>query len=153
MHKLYTEKKNSSFIYQIPQILYSSIISSIFNSLLKILSLSEKNILEFKRQKSLDEAINKSKSIKRYLSIKFIIFFIFGILLLFFFWDYITCFCAVYINTQIILIKDTLIILMFSMLYPFGLCLLPGVFSIASLKAKNKVKIYLYKISEIFALI
>ena len=101
----------------------------------------------------MDEAINKSKSIKRYLSIKFIVFFIFGILLLIFFWHYITCFCAVYINTQIILIKDTLISFMLSMLFPFGLCLLPGVFRIPSLKAKNKDKIYLYKISELFALI
>ena len=153
MHKIYIDIKKSSFIYQIPQILYSSIISSTINSLLKILSLSDKNILEIKKQKNLIEAINKSKSIKRYLSIKFVIFFIFGILLLLFFWYYIACFCAVYINTQLILIKDTIISFMLSMLYPFGLSLLPGAFRIPSLKAKNKDKIYLYKISELLTLI
>ena len=153
MHKIYADKNKSNFLYQIPQILYSSIVSSIINALLKILSLSEKNIIEIKRQKSLDEAIYKSKNIKRYLSIKFIIFFIFGIFLLLFFWYYIACFCAVYINTQIILIKDTLISFIFSMFYPFVLSLLPGVFRIPSLRSNNKEKIYLYKISELLALI
>ena len=70
-----------------------------------------------------------------------------------FFWYFISCFCAVYKNTQIILIKDTLISFGLSMLYPFGLNLFPGIFRIPALRAKNKNMKYLYQFSGIVALI
>ena len=48
MHKIYEDKGKFNFIYQIPQILYSSIISSKINMIITSLSLSEKNILSIK---------------------------------------------------------------------------------------------------------
>ena len=96
---------------------------------------------------------NNSKSIKRCIIIKFIIFFILNSLLLLFFWYFISCFYAVYKNTQIILINDTLISFGLSMLYPFGLNLLPGILRIPALRAKKKDKKCLYKISTLVALI
>ena len=44
MHKIYEDKGSFNFIYQIPQIFYSSIISSIINIIVKTLSFSEKII-------------------------------------------------------------------------------------------------------------
>ena len=70
-----------------------------------------------------------------------------------FFWYFISSFCAVYVNTQKILINDTLISFGLSMLYPFGLNLLPGIFRIPALKAPKKDKNYLYKISQLVAII
>ena len=70
-----------------------------------------------------------------------------------FFWYYISCFCAVYSNTQTILFKDTLISFALSMLYPFGLNLLPGIFRIPSLRAEKKDKKCLYSFSQIIALL
>ena len=70
-----------------------------------------------------------------------------------FFWYFISCFCAVYKNTQIILIIDTIISFTLSMIYPFGLNLIPGFFRIPALKAKNKDKKYLYILSGYVALI
>ena len=58
MHKIYKDQGNFNFIYQIPQILYSLIISLIINSIISFLSLSEKNILLIKK---MDEP--KSKKI------------------------------------------------------------------------------------------
>ena len=84
---------------------------------------------------------------------KLIIFFVISFLLMLFFWYFISCFCAVYKNTQVILIKDTLISFLLSMLYPFGLNLLPGMFRIPALRAINKDKKYLYQCSKIVALI
>ena len=52
-----------------------------------------------------------------------------------------------------ILISDSFISFGLSMLYPFGLKLLPGFFRIPALRAKHKDKIYMYKISKIIALI
>ncbi len=87
------------------------------------------------------------------ITIKFITFLILSTILLSFFWYFISCFCAVYTNTQVILIKDTLISFGLSMLYPFGLNLLPGMFRIPALRAKNKDKKILYQISGLVALI
>ena len=153
MHKVYEDKGVYNIIYQIPQLIYSSCISSVINMILKALSLSEGNILILKQEKDLKIAKKKSKAIMKYLLIKFIIFFLLSNLLLLFFWYFISCFCAVYVNTQKILIEDTLISFALSMAYPFGLNLLPGFFRIPSLRTKKKDKKCLYKISGIIALI
>ena len=96
---------------------------------------------------------NYSKQIKKCIIVKFIIYFILNNLFLLFFWYFISCFCAVYRNTQIILIKDTLFSFGLSMLYPFGLNLLPGFLRIPALKAQKKDKKLLYKLSTLVALI
>ena len=101
------------------------------------LSLSEKNILSLKNKYSNLER----KNVIYRLTIKFILFFVLIYILLFLFWFYLSCFCAVYINTQIHLIKDTLISYGLYLLYPFFLCLIPGIFRIPSL-ATNKPDIY-----------
>ena len=151
MHKIYIDKGKYNIVYQIPQVLYSLIISVIFNSIFKLLSLSQKNILSIKKNKKAVNAIKKSKEIHTNINIKFIVFFILGNIFLLFFWYYISCFCAVYINTQIILIKDIFICFLLSMIYPFGLYLLPGILRISALKAKNKDQRCLYKLSLLLA--
>ena len=153
MHKIYVDNGAYNILYQIPQILYSSVVSAVINMLLKILSLSEKNILELKQEKDIDRIIKLSKSIQKCIKIKFIIFFILGYIFMFFFWYFISCFCAVYTNTQIILIEDTLITFGLSMVYPFGLKLLPGIFRIPALKDNKKDRKLIYKISIIVALV
>ena len=148
MHKIYEDNGHFNFIYQLPQIIYSTIISSAINTLVTFLSLSEKNILSLKNIKS---EFERKKVINR-LIIKFIIFFILIYILLILFWLYISCFCAVYINTQIHLIEDTLISYVLYLLYPLGLCLIPGIFRIPSLTAQKKDKVCLYKLSCILQL-
>ena len=70
-----------------------------------------------------------------------------------FFWYFITCFCAVYSNTQIILIKAILLSYGISMIYPFVINLIPGLFRISALKAEKKDKEFVYKIGNFLALI
>ena len=153
MHTIYINKGFLSFLSQIPQILYSTIITAIINVILKKLSLSEQSILSIKKQKKYNDAMEESKKIDKCIKVKFIIFFILEFLLNIFFWYFISVFCAVYNNTQILLIKDTIYSFCLSMIYPYGLNLLPGLFRIPSLRAKNKDKEYLYRISCLFALI
>ena len=57
MHQIYEDEGKFNFIYQIPQILYSLIITSAINSLIKYLSLTEKNLLDIKKEK--DDIIEK----------------------------------------------------------------------------------------------
>ena len=153
MNKIYVDNGAFNFIYQLPQILYSTIVSAVINMILKRLSLSEKQILQLKQEEDIKKFEEKAKSIQKCLKIRFIIFLVFSSMLLLFFWYFITCFCAVYENTQIILIKDTLVSFALSMVYPFGLNLLPGFFRIPALRAPNKDKQCLYKISTYVALI
>ena len=153
MHNIYINNGSYNILNQIPKILYSFSISFVIQQILKILSLSENDIIELKQERILDIVFQKSKKIENRLKIKFIIFFILGLCLMIFFWYFITLFCAVYNNTQIILIRDTIISFSVSLLYPFGLNLLPGIFRMHALKAKNKDKEYIYKIGMIIALL
>ena len=153
MHKIYEENGKFNFIYQIPKIIYSSLICSIVNLIVTKLSLTERNIIGFKlRLNSINkegEYINLIKCIK----IKFTLFFIVSFLFLIFFWYYVSCFCAIYKNTQLHLIKDSIVSLGLTMIYPFVLYLFPGIFRISSLKDKNKNKECAYKISKAFQFI
>ena len=82
---------------------------------------------------------------------KFILFFIICFLFLLLFWYYLGCFGAVYKNTQIHLIKDTLISFGLSLIYPLFLNLLPGIVRIPSLTSKDKK--CMYKTSKIIQII
>ena len=151
MHKIYIDKGSYNFIYQIPQIVYSSIISGAINSIVSYFSLSEKNIILLKKAPFITEknVVNLIKCLK----IKFFVFFIIEFSLLFLFWYYLSCFCAVYINTQTHLFKDTLLSFGLSLIYPLLLYLLPVIFRITSLRAKNGNKECLYNISQILQII
>ena len=152
MHKIYINKGNYSILYQIPQILFSSAISVVINFSLKFLALSENDILKLKKEKEFKEIKRKSKEVQKCLKIKFIIFYILSILFLAFFWYFISCFCGIFINTQIFLIKDTLTSFLLTLIYPFGLSLIPGIFRIIALRDKKKNRNIIYIISKIIAL-
>ena len=151
MHKIYTDGGSFNFIYNIPQILYTSLISGLINSIIKNLALSDSNLIELKNNSYKQNVKAKTKQVINILKLKFILFFIISLILLVFFWFYLACFCAVYKNTQLHLIKDTLISFGASMLYPFGIYLLPGIFRVISLKGKNRD--ILYNISKLLQMI
>ena len=109
--------------------------------------------MEIKDIKDLETALERSKKIENVLKISYIFFFILSFIFMSFFWYFISCFCAVFSNTQNILIKDTLISFTLSLLYPFIINLVPGILRIYSLRTKNKDKQCLYKLSQIISLI
>ena len=153
MHKIYEDEGSFNFIYQIPQIIYSSLISSVINAVIKNLSLSEKNVLQIKKEKLIENIEKNAYNIIRFLNIKFKVFFVVSFLLILFFWYYISCFCAVYKNTQLHLIKDSIISFGLSLLYPLGIYLLPGFFRIPALRNQKKNKELMYKISKAIQLL
>lgn len=153
MNKIYEDNGTFNIIVQLPQIFYSSLVSSIIDIILQKLSISEDHILDLKKEKDMKIVKEKALKIKKRLKIKLIIFlFISSIIMLFCFY-FISCFCAAYYNTQLILIKDTLISFGTSMIYPFGFKLLPGIFRIPSLRASKMDQKCIYKISKILNLI
>ena len=150
MHKIYRDKGNYNFIFQLPKIIYSSIITSTINLIVKSLSLSEPNIISLKKHYKTDIFITEKQEIIRTLKIKFNIFLIVVFLLLCLFWYYCSVFCSVYKNTQIILIKNTFSSFAISLIFPLLINFLPGLFRIPSLRNKNKG---LYIISKLIAVI
>ena len=153
MHKLYKNNGSFDFIVQIPIICYSTMTTIVINIILKSLSLSDKDLIEIKQEPSLKAA--KSKSTRNFpcLKLRIFIFFVLSFFLVLFFWYFISCFCAVYTNTQIILIKDTLVSFGISMVYPFGIYFVPGMLRIPALKSKSKDKECLYKASVLISFV
>ena len=153
IHDIYENSGVFDFMYHIPQIIYSTVISVVINLLIKLLSLSQKNILKIKNEKNTLDYENKIKSCLRCLKIKFILFFILSFIFLIVFWFYLGCFCAVYHNTQIHVIKDTVYSFCLSLIYPLFINLIPGLIRIPSLKDEKGEKNCAFNISKIIQLI
>ena len=148
MHKIYLDYGKYNFISQIPQIIYSAIISESMDIFLKYLSLSEKEIYEVKKYKNIKEVGDGIKQLIKCLKIKFFFFFFICFIFMIFFWYFISIFCAIYENTQTTLFKDSSLSFLISMLYPFGLYLLPASLRYISLRSIKKNKKFLFKISN-----
>ena len=153
VHNIYVDKGKYIFGNQIKKILYSNLISTTINFLINKLSLSEENVITIKNiinRKNYGKNLSK---LKKYLLIKFILYYILSFIFLSFFWFYVSCFCIVYKNTQLFLIKDTSISFILSLTYPFVLYLLPGFLRIPALRDKKNNKQYMYKIGKLLQLI
>ena len=138
MHKIYIDEGKFNLIFQLPQIIGSVIISVLINAIIKKLALTSNDVIGLKKEKNIDKIKYNKKKVLNRIRIKFILFFILALILLVTFWYYITCFCGVYINTKLHLIEDTIISFALSLIYPFGIYLIPGLFRIPALKSKNK---------------
>ena len=148
MHKIYIDEGEFNFIYQIPIIVYSSFISGIIKTIIKYFALTEGIILEIKNKKKIENIKIGRNDIYNKIKTRFVLFFIITFFLLLSFMYYISCFCGIYSNTQIHLIKVSIMSFVLSLIYPFGLFLIPGIFRIPSLRSKDKKQKCLYKFSN-----
>ena len=148
MHEIYENEGSFDFVYQLPKIIYSSLISIALNKLLNFLSLSNDGIVSFKTNKSIKNIDKREADLENKLRIKFILYFVLSFILLLLFWYYLAMFGAIYKNTQYHLIKDTLISFALSLFYPLLINLIPGLFRIPALSNQEKKRVYLYKLSK-----
>ena len=153
MHDIYKKNGNQNIISQISNIFYSTIISCFINIIIKRLGLSYNDMVRIKQIPDETECMKASTLLLKKLKIKFGIFFIIIFILDSFFWYFISAFCSVYKNTQVILIENTLSSYGLSLLYPLGLNLIPGLLRIPSLKKFSKSSKYMFFCSKIIALI
>ena len=151
IHKIYVDEGIYNFTYLIPFISYSFILSHILGTIIKYFSLSERNIGVLKYKYYIKNSFDNAEKVKRCLVIKYICFFISSILFLLFLWYYLSSFGAIYQNTQVYLIRNTIISFGFSLIYPFIINLLVGFFRLYSLKKHNRESFY--KISKVMKLI
>ena len=147
MHKIFLSYGKYDFIQQIPQIIYSTIISNLIELFLCYLTMTDKHFYEMKKKKNMTkEQINR---IFCCIKIKLIIFYVFSITFFAFYFYIITGFCSIYKNTQIIYIKDSIFSFVIELLIPFPLYLFPCIIRIIALKSVKKNLTYLYKLSDI----
>ena len=150
MHKIFLDYGKYNFVQQIPQILYSSIISQIIEVFLCFLSLTDKHIYEIKglNIQNLDDKNKKIiQDVFNLIKKKLFFYFLFTFICFLGYWYVVACFCAVYPNTQIIFLKDCLMSTLLSFLYPFILYTFPSGFRKCALGCKNNN--CLFKFSEV----
>ena len=122
-------------------------------SLVQMLGSSNDAISDFKLSKNIKNVDKRAKNLIKTLKKNYIFYFILSFLLLFSFWYYISVFDAVYINTQFLLLEDTLIGFAFSMVTPFILYLIPGIFRIPALATTHGNRRCLYAFSKFLAIL
>ena len=71
MHKIYENKGKFDIEYQLPKIIYSSLISMVLNTILKLLALSNDSIINFKQDKNKEDVNKRGKELESKLKIKF----------------------------------------------------------------------------------
>ena len=81
-------------------------------------------------------------SIKR----KLFFYWVFTFIMFLGYWYVVACFCAVYPNTQIIFIKDSLVSFLLNQIFPFIIYSVPSAFRKCSIRCKNNS--CLYKFSD-----
>ena len=150
LHKLYEENGKYDLIYFLPKILISFAAGHFIYIILNYIFLSERNIIKIKEQNTYSKADYTAQNMKKKLVIKYTIFFILGIIFLGFFWILLSSFGAVYQNTQIFLVKNTLISFAIDMVYPFLYNIFPCIFRMISLSAKSE---YIYNFSKFLQLL
>ena len=153
MHNVYENEGLFDISYQLPIIIYSSLISMFLGALIQMLGLTSDAIADFKQNEQVSNINEREKKFIKLLKIKFIFYFISSYALLLFFWYYISMFGAVYRHTQFLLLTDTLIGFAFSMITPFAIYLIPGLFRIPALATPKKNRRWLYNFSKLFTIL
>ena len=131
----------------------SSIISSIILVFLKLICLTHNSIRELKKNKSLESAKKQSISILRCVKFRICLYYIFSFIFLLIFGFYVSCFCAIFENTQLLLIETMAISWFLSLIYPFVVCFLTSIFRKGSLTCGKKGISCCYRINKILQLI
>ena len=142
MHKMFLDYGKYNFIQQVPQIIYSTIISKLIETIVCFLSLTDKHYYQAKNFKNVSK--NFVMGILKCIKIKIAFFFLFSSLMFIFYWYIITCFCSVYKNTQIAFIKDSLLSCLLGFLIPFVIYLFPSFLLTIVLKTNLGKKEYIH---------
>ena len=148
---IFEEEGKYNPLVLVPLAVYSAMITTVFIKLLvDFLVLTEKQVLRIKNEKTEEKANDEKKRLMKMTIIKLCIFFSINIILLIFFWFYLTCFNAVYPNTQIFLVINTAISFVISNIIPLIYNLIPAFIRNDILTNKNIKKMKSKKKSSEF---
>ena len=141
-----------NFVNKIPQIIFSLLISHVIEIFLCYLSMTDKAYYSIKTLSIKEKNNEKINAILECVKIKLIGFFIFTFSFFIFYSYYISAFCSVYQNTQLIYLRDSAICILISLIDPFIFYGIICLLRVLSLSKRCKKKQCIYKMSHIFPL-
>ena len=118
-----------------------------------MLGVSSDSIIDFKQSEETGDVKKMGKKLIKKIKIKFVFYFILSFILLIFFWYYISMFDAVYRNTQFLLLEDTVMGFVLSLISPFVIYLIPGFFRIPAIAYPQKNRRCLYNFSKVLTIL
>ena len=125
---------------------YSSILSSTFLIILKLICLTHNSVRALRKIKDVKLAKEKSKCVFRCIKLRIFIYYILSFAFILVFGFYVLSFCAIFENTQIVLIKSTFTSWVISLIYPFIIFLIASFIRSLSYSCKSKC---LYAVKQI----
>ena len=134
------------FLKNLSNTIYSSILSHILIFILNHICLTHDSIRTIMKMNEINKAFEKWACTLRCIKIRITIYYALSFLLLLFFGFYVICFCWVFENIQIEIIKSTFTTWAISLTYPFIFCFIVAVIRILAFKKKSKC---LYKFKKI----
>ena len=137
IHELFLSKGKFDFVKFILQIIISSLVSHVIDIVTRFFIMTDKDIYQIKELDN--NEINKimvSKTLK-YINIKLSSFFIFIFVFMIVYFYLITSFCAIYENTQTILLINSIASFVIYLIYPILIYLLFTVFKYIGLKSNS----------------
>ena len=150
MHKKYVENEDSSFADKIPQLAFSLIVSHVMEVILCFLGMTDTHIYEIKALEKKDKNDKRIFEIFDKIRRRLTIFFIFTFLVFLFHWYFISAFCAVYQNTQLIFLRDSALSILTSLIDPFLIYGLTTLLRYISLTKYCRKKLgCVYKLSDL----
>ena len=149
IHQIYKDGGAYNLSYFMPKIIISFFISYYIITIIKYFSISQPNLLEIKNEEDYINAQNKGNKIKKFLVTKYILFFLLSFIFLGFFWYYLSSFCAVFKNSQILVIKNAVLSLVISLIYPLIFNIITCIIRLTSLKDNTSFNSCTYKASQI----
>ena len=138
----------STFWSNIDNTVYSSILANTLLIILKLLCLTHNSVRKLRKINDVSMAQEKSVSVLRCTKARIIIYYILSLFFLIIFGYYVLCFCAVFENTQIELVKSTFTSWLMSLFYPFIICFITSIIRAASRKCESKCLHFLKRIME-----
>ena len=170
MHRKYTEGENFTFVQKLPQLIFTIIVADLIDVLLCFFCMTDKHIYDIKelaRQQKEKNKKEKNEKVKNgnndrkefgqkimdildCMQRKMVWFFVFTFLLFLFYWYFISAFCAVYQNTQVIFLRDSGISFITSLVETFFIYGFTNILRAISLCACCRKKLgCVYKISDL----
>ena len=146
-HNIYIKEGALDLFFNIPNIAYSSVISYFFYLIIKEAIFTENIFISLKRRVSI-----QNRRAIGYFSIKFVMFYGLGIIMLSLFLFYVMCFFTIFPNIQIFVFAISGISFGFFSIIPFFTDLIPPVFRLFSLVPK-KEREFFYNFSQFLHLI
>ena len=150
MHRKYTENEDFTFVQKLPQLLFTLIVGHIIEVILCYFSMTDTAYYEIKAlpktKESQEQILNIIDCVKK----KLVSFYVFTFLLFLFYWYFISAFCAVYQNTQVIFLRDSGISFLISFIDPFVIYAFTCLLRAISLSVCCKKKLCcIYKLSDL----